>query len=243
MDNIEKAKKYIKNASKIMVLSGAGLSTEAGILDFRSKNGLYSKNFHGYNPESILSYSFYNSQPELFWDYLRENLNYVGIKPDYSYKKLAQLEEEGKISSIVTQNIDSLHLDAGSKNVIEVHGSLKRCYCDLCGKEYSYEYMMDKNVNSNCEVDNCKGTIRPDIVLYEEDVPKLISVYTEAEKADLLLVLGTSLKVYPIAQLPMTFINRGLPVIIINRDTTPYINAPNVVEINESIGDTLKKII
>lgn len=235
----DKAVRLINNAKKIMVLSGAGLSTEAGIPDFRSKNGLYSQNFHGYAPETVLSNSFYNNNPDLFWEYLRTKMNYSGILPDDSYRLLAKMEEKGKIFCTVTQNIDSLHLEAGSKNVIEVHGTLKRCFCPDCGRTYDAERILNGADPYICE---CKGTIRPDVVLYDEDVPKIMEAFTNADKCDLLLVLGTSLVVYPVAYIPRILIDKNVPVIIINKTPTPYSKAGNVVEINDSIGSTLKYI-
>ncbi|MFB0917468.1 MAG: NAD-dependent protein deacylase [Clostridiaceae bacterium] len=235
----DKAVKLIKEAKNIMVLSGAGLSTEAGIPDFRSKNGLYSHNFHGYRPETVLSHSFYNENPDLFWEYMKTKLNYTDNGPDDSYKLLAKLEQSGKIKAIVTQNIDSLHYEAGSKNVIEVHGTLKKCYCDSCLKEYSYSDLVNGLISYKC---SCGGNIRPDVVLFDEDVPKIYNAVIEADKCDLLLVLGTSLVVYPVASIPRIFLEKNHPVIIINRDETPYHGVGNVTEINDSLGSTLKYI-
>ncbi len=233
----DKARKLLQNARNIMVLSGAGLSTEAGIPDFRSSNGLYANKFHGHSPETVLSHSFYLNQPELFWEYLRTSLNYSGIQPDDSYRLIAQLEQEGRVQTVVTQNIDSLHLAAGSKHVIEIHGTLKRCYCEQCGQEYPYEQLVNGDISPVC---SCRGSIRPDVVLYDEDVPQIVDAVMAAETADLLLVLGTSLLVYPVASIPRLFLERALPVIIINRDKTPYHGAFNVLEINDALGSTLK---
>lgn len=240
---IVKARELIRNAKNIMVLSGAGLSTEAGIPDFRSKGGLYSHDFHGYNPETVLSHSFYLNNPELFWEYLRTELNYTDIKPSESYKLIAELEKEGRVKAVVTQNIDSLHPDAGSKNIIEIHGTLKKCFCDTCGKEYPYKDMMKKDTPVYCTEEGCRGIIRPAVVLYDEDVPLMKDVIIAAEECDLLLVLGTSLLVYPVAYIPQLFLESGKEVIIINRDETPYAMAKGVTEINSSIGTALKIIL
>lgn len=236
---IESAKDVLAKAHHILVLSGAGLSTEAGIPDFRSKNGLYSVDFHGYNPETILSHSFYIDHADLFYDYLRTRLNYTGILPDDSYILLAKLEQAGKISAVLTQNIDSLHLEAGSDNVIELHGSLKRFYCDHCAKVYPAEDVMKPDSPVRCD---CGGSIRPDVVLFDEDVPKITDAWSAAGEADVLLVLGTSLLVYPVAYIPQLFLDHKKPVIIINRDPTPFSLNSNVIEINGEIGATLKKL-
>lgn len=236
------ARDLIKKSNNIMILSGAGLSTEAGIPDFRSDGGLYSKKFHGYNPELILSNSFFYNNTDLFYEYLRSHLNYSNIGPDKSYQLLAKIEEEGKIRSLVTQNIDSLHRKAGSKNLIEIHGTLGRFYCDTCHKEYDPSEMMEDGIAYKCNKEGCKGTIRPDVVLYDEEVYLLKNAIMEISSCDLLLVLGTSLRVYPVASIPEFFLAQGKNVIIINRDPTPLSMVKGVIEINNSIGDTLPKI-
>lgn len=236
---IESAKEVLGRAQHILVLSGAGLSTEAGIPDFRSKNGLYSLDFHGYNPETILSHSFYIDHTELFYDYLRTRLNFAGILPDESYLLLAKLEAAGKTFAVLTQNIDSLHLAAGSSNVIELHGSLDRFYCDQCGRTYPARAVMKPDGPIRC---TCGGTIRPDVVLFDEDVPKIADAWVAAEQSDVLLVLGTSLLVYPVAHIPQLFLESKKPVIIINRDPTPFSLNSNVIEINGEISTTLKKL-
>lgn len=236
---IKTAQDRVAEASRILVMSGAGLSTEAGIPDFRSKNGLYSMDFHGHDPQNILSHSFYLNNTKLFYEYLRTKLNLTDIKPDDSYHLLAKLEKEGHVQGIITQNIDSLHLEAGSSNVIELHGTLKRWYCDQCGVKYEAKRMMEPDISPNCE---CGGIIRPDVVLFDESVPHIQDAWQAAEEADLLLVLGTSLLVYPAAHIPTIFLEKDLPVVIINRDPTPYALARGVTEINGEIGATLKQI-
>lgn len=236
---IESARTKLENARHILVLSGAGLSTEAGIPDFRSKNGLYSQDFHGYSPETILSHRFYTEHTDLFYEYLRTRLNYTGIAPDASYNLLARLGQEGRILTILTQNIDSLHLEAGSPEVIELHGTLKRFYCDHCHRVYPAEEVLKAGGAVHCV---CTGTIRPDVVLYDEDVPKMAEAWTAVDGADVLLVLGTSLLVYPVAYIPQLFLDQQKPVIIINRDPTPYALHSGVTEINGEIGATLRQL-
>lgn len=236
---IESAKAALEKSEKLMVLSGAGLSTESGIPDFRSKDGLYSVNFHGYNPETILSHSFLINHTDLFYDYVRTRLNYSGILPDASYQLLAKLEQDHKISAVLTQNIDSLHLEAGSKNVIELHGTLKRFFCDHCKTSYTAEQMMNPMTPVICQ---CGGLIRPQVVLYDEDVTRINEAWDAAEQADTLLVLGTSLLVYPVAYIPQIFLAHKKPVVIINRDATPYALNSGVIEINGEIGATLRQL-
>lgn len=233
---IEEAKSAIKKAKNIMVLSGAGLSTEAGVPDFRSPQGLYSKEFKGYNPETVLSHSFFLNHPDLFYEYIRTYMNYQDLKPSYSYKLL---EKNPKIKMIVTQNIDGLHKGAGSQNVFEVHGTMRDFYCLKCKKHYSVEEMM-KDHSYQCD---CGGLIRPDVVLYEENVKDIESVISKVEEMDLLLVLGSSLQVYPVASLPQIFISWCKPVIIINEQETPYKNDDYVIEINDEIKKTISLIL
>lgn len=237
---MERAKEKITAAHRILVMSGAGLSTEAGIPDFRSQDGLYSVNFHGYAPERILSHSFYQNHHQLFMDYLRSHLNYGHLSPDKTYETLAEMEARGKVLGIVTQNIDSFHSRAGSKNVVELHGSLARFYCDACHKPYDGNVIMEATSPINCD---CGGKIRPDVVLFDEMVPEIERAFQLAGEADLLLVLGTSLTVYPAAALPQLFIRNNRPVVIINRDVTPYATFPNVIEINAEIGSTIQDLV
>lgn len=238
-ERIKQVSAILEKAKRILVLSGAGLSTESGIPDFRSPNGLYSVDFHGMNPERILSHRFFNDHTDLFYQYMRERLNYKGIQPDASYQLLAALEKDSRILAILTQNIDSLHIFAGSEKVVELHGSLARFYCDGCDKVYDASHMMTETVSYSC---TCGGTIRPDVVLYDESVPKMNEAWRLAQEADLLLVLGTSLVVYPVGHIPQLFLDKGCPVVIINRDPTPYARKPGVSEINGEIGASLKAL-
>lgn len=236
---LAQAKLKVDQARRILVLSGAGLSTESGVPDFRSPNGLYSVDFHGYNPEVILSHSFYKNRTDLFYEYLRTRLNYTDIKPGISYRVLADLEQRGRIKGVLTQNIDSLHLAAGSQHVVELHGTLASYSCEQCGKHIDAKTMMDEHTPYHCD---CGGTIRPDVVLYDESVPKISDALDMAEDADLLLVLGTSLLVYPVAHIPQILLERDLPVVIINRDPTPYADYRGVTEINGEIGTALRAL-
>lgn len=239
---LNKAAELVKKSNHIMIFSGAGLSTESGIPDFRSKNGLYSRKFMGYEPEEILSSTFFRNNYNIFWDYIRAEFNYKGIVPGKSYKLVKDLQNRNKIEVIVTQNIDSLHQDAGIENIIEVHGDLKTCYCNVCHKSYDF-YDMINGHDPYCDQESCNGVIRPDIVLYEEAVDNLADVFKSIHKCDLLLVLGSSLTVNPIAQLPNIFVGESKPVIIINKDTTPYNNYYLTTELNMDISTALTYFI
>lgn len=234
------ARKKLSEANKILILTGAGLSTESGIPDFRSPEGLYSVDFHGYNPETILSHRFYKNHPGLFYDYLRTRLNYTDIRPGESYQMLAELENDGRVLAVLTQNIDSLHGTSGSKHVLELHGTLSAYYCETCARHYEASDMMSENTSFICE---CGGTIRPDVVLFDESVPKMTEALELAKGTDLLLVLGTSLRVYPVAHIPQLVLEREKPVIIINREPTPYADFRGVLEINDDISFVLKKLL
>lgn len=240
---IEEALKVFREAKSIMIFSGAGMSTESGIKDFRSSKGLYSNTFGGFDPEEILSSTFFNNNPEVFWDYVRENFDFRDVKPSSSYESINELGKLFEIKGIVTQNIDSLHKLANNPNVLEVHGNIRKCYCDVCSKEYDYNKLIDKTTPIKCDVKGCRGYVRPDIVLYEEPVFKLPEVYRLIKPSDMLLVLGSSLTVYPVAQIPALFLGENKKVVIINNDRTPYSNSKGVVEINAPIGQTLSDII
>lgn len=238
MDILKKCAMLIHNANKILVLTGAGMSTESGIPDFRSNTGLYSKDFQGLSPETILSYSFFKRNPKVFWKYILENMNYSDAKPNIGHDLLAKWEQKKDIT-IVTQNIDELHTQAGSRKVIEVHGSIKTATCQGCFKEYTQNDILSKEDGYICD---CGATIKPDIVLYEESVNKMAQVYPLIDQADLLIVLGTSLTVYPVAAIPEYFNRNDKYMIVINKSPTPYNNETNCIEIHDSIGSTLEKI-
>lgn len=238
LDKINKMKEMFKDKTKILVLSGAGLSKEAGIPDFRSKDGLYSKNFYDMDPEYILSHEFLMENPKMFYKYIRENMNYKEVFPTKVYTKLKELEEEGRVSGIITQNIDGLHKKAGSKKVIEAHGNLIDFYCNKCYKKYNMNEMLG-NRDIYC---TCGGLIRPDVVLYGEELKDMSDINDLIENSDSLLVLGSSLLVYPIAYIPSMFLAKGKPVGIINLDKVYIAKDKNVIEINEKIGDVFFKV-
>ena len=237
----EKLKKIIDEADKVVFFGGAGVSTESGIPDFRSENGLYNaEQNYGYPPETILSHTFYMKHTETFFKYYKENLIAKGVKPNKAHLALAKLEKEGKLTAVITQNIDGLHQAAGSVNVLELHGSTLRNTCEKCGTHYDLDYVMDE---ANCDngVPHCKvcgGRIKPDVVLYEEmlDNDVMINAIRAIQEADVMIVGGTSLNVYPAAGLISYF--HGKHLVLINRSATPYDDAADLV-INDSIGKVL----
>lgn len=236
MDKYNEAANLIKDAKDIMVLTGAGISTESGVKDFRSKDGLSHSTYKGYYPETILSRTFFYENPEMFYDYLRDYLNVEGILPNVGHKILKELEENKNIT-IVTQNIDALHQKAGSTNVIELHGNMANAVCTKCSKEKTLEEVFLEG--PRCD---CGGIYKTEVVLYEENVPDIGEAFMRAEEADLLIVLGTSLNVYPAASIPRAFGAGEKPVIVINRDKTNLSGIAKVIEFNEGIGETLKRI-
>ena len=237
MNKLEKLKQWIDESSRIVFFGGAGVSTESGIPDFRSVDGLYNQKFE-YPPETIISHSFYKRRPEYFFRFYREKMLPLGFEPNITHKKLAQWEEEGKLLGVVTQNIDGLHQKAGSKRVYELHGSVLRNYCTKCGKFYTAEYVKDYDGVPECA---CGGTVKPDVVLYEESLDqRTIENSVEAiYNADLLIVAGTSLTVYPAAGLVEYY--RGNRMVLINRDETPYDFRADLV-FHESLGTIFSQL-
>ncbi len=236
-EKIEKFKTLINESNNIVFFGGAGVSTESGIPDFRSKDGLYNQKYK-YPPEEILSHTFFMNNTEEFFKFYKEKMNSLKYEPNVTHIKLAELEKEGKLKAVVTQNIDGLHQKAGSKNVYELHGSVLRNYCMKCHKFYDAEYVFNSSSVPMC---SCGGIIKPDVVLYEESLNEETlekSVYAIAN-ADLLIVAGTSLTVYPASGLINYF--RGKNLVLINRDTTPFDNRADLV-INESLGKVFGKI-
>ena len=236
-EKIEKLKELINKSNNIVFFGGAGVSTESGIPDFRSKDGLYNQKYD-YPPEEILSHEFFINHTEEFYKFYKDKMNSLKYEPNITHIKLANLEQVGKLKAVVTQNIDGLHQKAGSKNVYELHGSVLRNYCMKCNKFYDAEYVFDSKDVPKCE---CGGIIKPDVVLYGETlddytVTKSIEMITNA---DLMIVAGTSLMVQPASGLLNYF--RGNNLVLINRDTTPYDNFANLV-INESLGKVFKNI-
>ncbi len=230
----------IENSNNIVFFGGAGTSTESGIPDFRSAEGLYSTKYENIPPEEILSHRFMLDNPDLFFEYITKYLIHPDAMPNRAHESLVALEKEGKLKAIITQNIDNLHQKAGSKNVIELHGTIYKNYCYQCGKKYSLEEVLARETEDRPTpiCDDCGSFIRPDVVLYGESLnSESIRRAEEAlSKADLLIVGGTSLTVYPAAAFLHYF--RGENLVIINKTETPY-NNEAVLVINESLGDAL----
>lgn len=234
-------KKWIEESENIVFFGGAGVSTESGIPDFRSEGGIFQAiNAYGVRPEVILSHTFFVKNPEVFFKYYKETLLFPDAKPNDCHKALAKLEEMGKLKAVVTQNIDNLHQRAGSKNVLELHGTLYRNYCLKCGKEFDLEYVTAENGITRC--DSCGGIVRPDVVLYEEGLPEdtLYAAIDAITKADLLIVGGTSLNVYPAAGLLQYY--RGDKLVLINKSATPYDDKAALV-IADNIGEVFRKMV
>ena len=237
MENLEKLKTWVQESKRIVFFGGAGVSTESGIPDFRSVDGLYNQKFD-YPPETIISHSFFLKNPEYFFRFYREKMLPLGFSPNITHKKLAQWEEVGKLTAVITQNIDGLHQKAGSRRVLELHGSVLRNYCMKCHKSYSAEYV--KNSQGICRCD-CGGIVKPDVVLYEESLDSQVlekSIYAIAQ-CDLLIVGGTSLTVYPAAGLLRYY--PGHRLVLINRDETPYDNQADLV-LHESLGKVFEQL-
>ena len=248
MDNIDQLIKYIKQSKNIVFFGGAGVSVESGIPDFRSDNGLYNdkdtmKEF-GHNAnipvETILSHSFFMRYPEEFYKFYRNKMVYLKAKPNACHLGLAKLEEMGKLKAVITQNIDGLHSLAGSKNVLELHGSIYRNHCMKCGKSYDIKYIMSSKDCPHCS--ECRRVIKPDVVLYEESLDNevLYKAILAIQKADVLIVGGTSLSVYPAAGLLQYY--TGKKLVIINKSITQYDQVANLV-INKNIGEVFKEVM
>ena len=240
MEGIEKLKEMIKGSSRIVFLGGAGVSTESGIPDFRSENGIFNAiREYGYPPETLLSRSFFDRDPETFFKYYRGLLMTGNAKPNAAHYALARLEERGKLTAIATQNIDGLHTAAGSKTVYELHGSIMRNHCMKCHKFYDADFIANADGVPRC---SCGGIVKPDVVLYEEglDHDTLMGAITHIMRADMLIVGGTSLQVYPAAGLIDYY--RGDKLVLINKSSTPYDRYANLV-INGSIGKVLREAV
>ena len=237
MTNVEQLRQWMQESKSAVFFGGAGVSTESGIPDFRSVDGLYSQKFE-YPPEQIISHSFYLRKPEYFFRFYREKMLPLGFEPNVTHKVLAQLEKEGHLAAVVTQNIDGLHQKAGSKNVFELHGSVLRNYCVRCHKFYPAEFVRDAKAIPLCD---CGGTVKPDVVLYEEslDQDTLAGAVSAIRRADLLIVGGTSLTVYPAAGLLQYY--RGNRLVLINRDETPYDDYANLV-FHDSLGKIFSQL-
>lgn len=227
----------IDKSRKIVFFGGAGVSTESGIPDFRSVDGLYNQKYK-YPPEQILSHTFFVNKTEEFFDFYRDKMICPNAKPNTAHKVLAKMERIGKLSAIVTQNIDGLHTMAGSKKVLELHGCVNRNYCQKCGKMFDAEFILKSKGIPHCE---CGGIIKPDVVLYEESLDNDVvsEAVREIRSCDTLIVAGTSLTVYPAAGMINYF--RGGNLVLINRDSTPYDSQADLV-IHEKVGEVLGKI-
>ena len=236
-DELVQLKQWISESSRIVFFGGAGVSTESGIPDFRSVYGLYNQKFE-YPPEQIISHSFFVRRPEYFYRFYREKMLPLGFEPNITHKVLAKWEEEGRLSAVVTQNIDGLHQKAGSKRVYELHGSVLRNYCQRCGKFHSAEFIKNSEGVPKCD---CGGTVKPDVVLYEEglDGDTIEKAVSAIYQADLLIVAGTSLTVYPAAGLINYY--RGNRLVLINRDATPYDRHADLV-FHESLGKIFEQL-
>ena len=237
MESLEILRKWVKESSRIVFFGGAGVSTESGILDFRSVDGLYSQKFD-YPPETIISHSFYQRRPEYFFRFYREKMLPLGFEPNITHKVLAKWEDEGKLAAVVTQNIDGLHQKAGSRKVYELHGSVLRNYCTRCRKFHTAEFVKESVGVPKCA---CGGIVKPDVVLYEEglDQDTIEKSVMAIRSADLLIVAGTSLTVYPAAGLINYY--RGNRLVLINRDETPYDSHADLV-FHDSLGNIFSSL-
>lgn len=237
MSAVDELQQVIDRSNRMVFFGGAGVSTESGIPDFRSVDGLYNQKYD-YPPEKILSHTFFKNHTEEFYRFYRDKMLCLDKKPNNAHLKLAELERAGKLSAVITQNIDGLHQAAGSKTVYELHGSVLRNYCMKCHKFHSAEFIKQSSGVPYCE---CGGIIKPDVVLYEEGLDdKTVSGALNAiQNADTMIIAGTSLTVYPAAGFVRYFSGNNL--ILINRDTTPLDNSADMV-FHEKVGELLSKI-
>jgi NAD-dependent deacetylase len=237
MDSLEQLQKLITESNNIVFFGGAGVSTESGIPDFRSVDGLYHQAYK-YPPETMLSHTFFVEHTQEFFDFYRNKMICLSAKPNAAHKKLAELEQQGKCKAVITQNIDGLHQMAGSKNVLELHGSVHRNYCQHCHKEYDAKFMLESTGVPTCA---CGSVIKPDVVLYEEGLnQRTVNAAVRAiEEADMLIIGGTSLAVYPAAGLINYY--SGHKLVLINKDATPLDSRADLL-IQGKIGEVLGSI-
>ena len=237
MNKIDKLIDYIKKSNKIVFFGGAGVSTESGLKDFRSKDGLYNEKYD-YPPEEILSHHFFIDNTSEFYKFYKDKLDVGKLTYNVTHEVLSSLEKQGKLSSIITQNIDGFHQLAGSKNVLELHGSIHRNYCMECGKFYDKDYVFNSKDIPIC---SCGGIIKPDVVLYEEGLNSdtIHKAIKEISTCDLLIIGGTSLNVYPAASFIRYF--KGKHMVLINKDNTNYDDMCDLV-IHDSLGKVFNKI-
>lgn len=238
MDKIEKLQELIDRHERLVFFGGAGVSTESGIPDFRSTDGLYNMKYK-YPPETIVSHTFFVRRTEEFYEFYKDKMMALDAKPNKAHYKLAQWEKEGKCRAVVTQNIDGLHQMAGSKKVLELHGSIHRNYCTKCGKFFDAAYVKNSEGVPRC--DACGGLVKPDVVLYEEglDSQTISDAVYAISHADVLIIGGTSLAVYPAAGMIDYF--RGSHLVLINRSSTPRDSQADLV-INDSIGEVFGQL-
>jgi NAD-dependent deacetylase len=236
MSDLDTLRQWVSESSNIVFFGGAGVSTESGIPDFRGVDGLYNQKFD-LAPEKIISHSFYEKDPEYFFRFYKEKMLMLGYEPNITHRVLAAWEEEGRLSAVVTQNIDGLHQLAGSKNVLELHGSIHRNFCTRCAKAYSAQYVHDCDGVPRC---TCGGIVKPDVVLYEESLDnRTVNEALEAIScADMLIVAGTSLTVNPAASFIRFY--EGERFVLINRDSTPYDHVADLV-IHDSLGNVFSQ--
>ncbi len=236
-EKIMQLRDMIAASSNIVFFGGAGVSTESGVPDFRSKDGLYNQQYK-YNPETILSGSFFRERPDEFYRYFHDKLALANIKPNACHNRLAELEAQGKLSAVITQNVDGLHQEAGSKNVLELHGTIHRCYCSKCGKKVDPAQINDCVGVPYCE---CGGVLRPDVVLYEEalDMSVILLAVQAISECDMLIIGGTSLMVQPAAGLVSYY--KGDKLVLINRDPTPY-DSHAAICLHESLGEVFSQV-
>ncbi len=229
--------RWIGESERIVFFGGAGVSTESGIPDFRSVDGLYNQEY-AYPPETILSHTFFMRRPEEFFRFYRNKMLFPDAQPNAAHRKLAQWEAEGKLSAVVTQNIDGLHQKAGSKKVYELHGSVLRNYCMRCGKFFDMDYVMHSTGVPMCE---CGGTVKPDVVLYEEPLDDAVvaDACKAIEQADMLIIGGTSLSVYPAAGLIDLY--RGHRLVLVNKSATPRDSRADLI-VRDPIGQAFAEL-
>jgi len=237
MTSVDTLINWIKESKKTVFFGGAGVSTESGLKDFRSKDGLYHEKYD-YPPEEILSHHFFMQNTEEFYNFYKDKLNTEGFKPNITHLVLAEMEKKGMLSSVITQNIDGFHQEAGSKKVLELHGSIKRNYCRKCHKFYDDKKVFNSDGIPTC---TCGGIIKPDVVLYEEglDEDTIREAIDEISTCDLLIIGGTSLNVYPAASFIHYF--KGKHIVLINRDSTPFDSNCDLV-IHDNLGDVFSEI-
>lgn len=238
MTDIQRLNKMINESKSIVFFGGAGVSTESGVPDFRSADGLYNQKYD-YPPETMLSHTFFVRHPEEFFKFYKDKMLIDGVEPNAAHYKLAELEQAGKLSAVITQNIDGLHQKAGSKNVFELHGSVYRNYCEICKEPHSMEFVKNSDGVPKCK--RCGGVVKPDVVLYEEglDDKTVLGAVNAIMQADMLIIGGTSLAVYPAAGL-VTYFN-GRYLVLINKDQTQMdLNCD--LAIRGKIGEVMSKI-